>query len=522
MPQELKVDPIRTWPDDVPPDNRTLGWAALAWASDYLKQPDGPTAGEPWKYTREQVRILLRWYEIDEQGRFRHRRGVLRRLKGWGKDPFLASIAAIELCGPCRFDHFDDSGNPVAVQHPSPWIQVAAVSRDQTRNTMTLFPGLFTDEAKSIYKIDLGKEIIYARGTGRLEAVTSSPRALEGGRPTLVIANETHHWLHNNDGKGMAEAIRRNLAKSRDGSARVMEITNAHLPGEGSVAEDTFEAWRQSGGRIEGVYYDSVEAPETPDLKDVSAVRAGLIAARGDSIWLDVDRLAEEIADPVTPETIARRFYLNQVTDAGSTWLPDGSWQAIAKPEKTIEPGTRVVMGFDGSRTLDSTALVAFSVEDVPHLEVVGLWERPVDDPEWTVPRHKVMDVIRESCRTFKVLSIAWDDYLWQSEGEELTEEGIPVMRVPQSMSRMGPATQRFYEGVVSQSFTHADDPRLNRHLANVYAKTDSRGTRLVKESKHSHRKIDLMVASVMAFDELSTITVPTPPRIFNLGTVLG
>lgn len=59
MPQVLAVEPIRTWPDTVPADNRTLGWAALQWASDNLKQPDGPTAGEPWHYTPEQVRILL-------------------------------------------------------------------------------------------------------------------------------------------------------------------------------------------------------------------------------------------------------------------------------------------------------------------------------------------------------------------------------------------------------------------------------------------------------------------------------
>ena len=521
MPQEQTVNPIRTWPDVVPAYNRTLGWSALAWASDYLKQPDGPTAGEPWHYTPEQVRILLRWYEIDDEGKFLHRRGVLRRLKGWGKDPFLASIAAIELCGPCRFGGWSDAGEPTAIQHPSPWIQVAAVSRDQTRNTMTLFPGLFTEEAKTEYRIDLGKEIIYARGTGRLEAVTSSPRALEGGRPTLVIANETHHWLHNNDGKAMAEAIRRNLAKSRDGSARVMEITNAHLPGEGSVAEDTFEAWRKSDGQIAGVYYDSVEAPETPDLNDRVAVKAALIATRGDSFWLDVDRLADEIADPVTPETIARRFYLNQVTASGSTWLPDGAWESLVSPDRMIEDRQTVVLGFDGSRTLDSTALVAFSVEDVPHLEVIGLWERPLDQPDWTVPRAQVLDKIRETCKRFKVLSVAWDDYLWQSEGEELTDEGIPILRVPQSMSRMGPATQRFYEGAVSQGFTHAGDPRLDRHLANVYARTDSRGTRLVKESKSSARKIDLIVAAVMAFDELSTISAPAAPKIFSMGSLL-
>ena len=81
----LTLEPIRTWPDTVPPRTRTLGWDVLGWTSRYLLQPDGPDAGKPWRYTPEQVRIVLRWYEIDERGVFRFRQGTIRRLKGWGQ-----------------------------------------------------------------------------------------------------------------------------------------------------------------------------------------------------------------------------------------------------------------------------------------------------------------------------------------------------------------------------------------------------------------------------------------------------
>lgn len=62
----------------------TLGRAVTAWAVQNLRQPDGPNAGSPWHFTHEQYRFLLWWYAIDESGRFVYRRGVLRRLKGWG------------------------------------------------------------------------------------------------------------------------------------------------------------------------------------------------------------------------------------------------------------------------------------------------------------------------------------------------------------------------------------------------------------------------------------------------------
>ncbi|WP_143061048.1 hypothetical protein [Saccharopolyspora shandongensis] len=34
---------------------RTLGWELLAWTADFLRQPDGENAGQPWRFTREQA-----------------------------------------------------------------------------------------------------------------------------------------------------------------------------------------------------------------------------------------------------------------------------------------------------------------------------------------------------------------------------------------------------------------------------------------------------------------------------------
>lgn len=513
---------VRSLPDTVPDDDRTLGWHVLEWASDYLLQPDGPNAGTPWLYTPEQARIVLRWYEIDELGRFVWRRGVLRRPKGWGKDPFLASLAAVELCGPCRFAGFDHDGRPVAVAHPAPWIQTAAVSKDQTRNTMTLFPGMLSPDAIAEYRIDIGKEIIYARaGTARLEAVTSSPRALEGGRPSLVIANETQHWLSNNDGLDMAEAIRRNLGKSRDGSARVMEITNAHLPGEGSAAEASYEAWRQ--GDQAGVYYDSIEAPPGIDIKDSAAVRDGLLVARGDSDWLDVDRLLAEIFDPITPEHISRRYYLNQIVAVETgTWITDEAWDACEDKEKTIPDGSLVTLGFDGSYNGDSTGLVVVSCEEIPHSDVWACWEKPVDsiDPDWQVPIEEVEDSIREACKKWKVAEVPSDPYRWARSIQILTRERVKMVEFPQTRARMTPAITMFFEAVMNGTMTHSGDPRLRRHIMNARIKQDSRGSALQKDSKGSLRKIDLAVCDVIAFNRARGRK--SVKRVFNMAELLA
>lgn len=494
---------IRSWPDTVPDDTHTLGWPILAWTADYLTQPDGPKAGEPFEFTAEQVRILLRWYQIDEAGRFVYHRGVLRRMKGWGKDPFLAVLSCVELVGPCRFGGWNRDGSPLVVPHSAPWIQVAAVSKDQTRNTMTLFPGLFSQQAKLEYGLEIGKEVIYCNRPhkGRIEAVTSSPRALEGSRPSLVVLNETQHWLVNNEGPEMEAAIRRNLGKSRDGAARAFEITNAHLVGELSVAEATYEAWRASDGDLRGVYYDSLEARPVPDLTDPEIVEQAVIEARGDSTWVDVRRIGREIADPTTSESLARRYYLNQVWETGAEqWISDYLWKQREKPGLTIPDGLDVMLGVDGSYNDDSTGIVVANCGPEPHLMVVKVWEKE-EDPDWTVPILEVENEIRKACKKWRVREICFDPYRWARTMQVLHQEGLPVVEYPQSPERMVPACARFLEAVVNGTLSHNGDLALARHISNVVVREGSRGVRIVKETKWSPRKIDLAVAAVMAHD---------------------
>lgn len=59
---------------------RTLGWEIAAWCAKWLKGMDG----NGWKFTPEQLRFVLWWYAMDDDGRFVYRTGVLQRSKGWG------------------------------------------------------------------------------------------------------------------------------------------------------------------------------------------------------------------------------------------------------------------------------------------------------------------------------------------------------------------------------------------------------------------------------------------------------
>lgn len=509
------MDPVRTWPDVAPNDDRTLGWPILEWVTEYVLQPDGPDAGQPFTFTPEQVRILLRWFQVDDAGRFVHRSGTIRRLKGWGKDPFLAVLSLVEFEGPSRFGGWDAHGDPVAVPHPAPWVQVAAVSLTQTRNTFRLFPGMMSDAFIDEYGVDPGKEIIYSRRGGVIEAVTSSPRALEGGRATFVLMNETQHWLANNSGHDMAMTIAGNVGKSRGGGARTMQITNAPLPGEDSVAEQTWEAWSKivEGKAVDpGMYYDSIEAPATVDMSDEDSLREGILSARGDAHWLDVDWIMSTIYQGTYPPWQSRRMFLNQLTTPDDALIAPSEWDVLACDDR-LEPGDEVVLGFDGGRADDATALVALRVTDLL-AQPLGVWEKP-DGPRgdgWEVDRTEVDGVVRAAFEQYNVRAMFADVALWESYidtwsgdfRDQLLIKASPKSAIGRDMRgglrELTEANERLVAAVRDGKLKQTGHPTLRRHTLNARRRPNNFGVSFGKDGRESKRKVDAYAALMLAY----------------------
>lgn len=489
----------------------TLGWEVLGWTAEYLRQPDGPDAGRPWRYTPEQARFVLWWYAIDEAGRFIYRSGMLRRVKGWGKDPVGATLCGTEFVGPCRFDGFDASGDPVAAPHPASWVLTAAVAKDQTRNTMTLFPGLFSDELITEAEIDMGKELIYARrGRCRLESVTSSPRALEGPRATFTLKNETQHWVRNNEGHAMAEVIARNATKSRDGASRVLAISNAHEPGEDSDAEHDFEAWQaidQGRSRATGFLYDSLEAPPDVDLADEEQLRRGLRAARGDATWLDEDRHVEEIYDPRNSPATSRRFYLNQIIAAEDAWVQPHEWDALEEA-RTLELGDEIALGFDGAKSDDHCALMGCRLSD-GYVFTLGVWDPAEHNGE--APRALVDGAVAGAFEDYEVAAFFSDLHPWESYVDKWADDYRSELEVKATAKhpiawdmrgRQKEATieiERLHDEIAEAAFKHDGNPRVRQHFHNARRFPNAWGVTVRKEHRESARKIDSVPAVMLA-----------------------
>lgn len=430
-PTDLAWEPVRigpTWQYDngwVLPAV-TLGWRNLAWAGLRLKAP----TGGPWVYTLEQARFQL-WHDAldPETGEWLFPTQVFQRLKGHGKDPFAVADSMIHICSEdAAFDCWDGDV-PVGRQVRQPYVQIVGVAQDQIkRNTMPLYPALVPPETRAKYGVQIGKLDVWARGDiAHIEASTSSVLAMEGPRPTLVIRNETQNWQESNQGFELAGAIDGNLAKASDAEpARMLDICNAYRPGVDSVGRRSRESYEKTvGTRCDrhrdrddwpscldcqppenaafGMLYDSLEAPPDAPLtiEDAPAVVESI---RGDSTWLNPRRIVKSIADPRNSASESRRKWYNQVTAAEDAWADPNEVRAASRKDR-LQPGDRVTLFGDGSKSDDATGLIACRVSD-------GLCQvLHVQQPKKgaIVDRDALDHAVTEAFNTYKVVAFWFD-----------------------------------------------------------------------------------------------------------------
>jgi hypothetical protein len=518
--------------DDFP----TLGWGVLEWWADHLPSPRDSSS--EFILTDSQARDVLEWFRIDPvTGRYVYRRGYSRRSKGRGKSPIEAAKAIVEFAGPVRFDGWDSAGRPVGRPwgregDPLPWVQVGAVSEDQTDNTWSVLYYFLTENegrAADELGIDAGLTRCFLRGQpgAKLEPVTSAAGTREGQPITYAVLDETHLWTPRNGGVKLARTLRRNVAKM---NGRTYETTNSFVPGEGSVAEGSYKA-AQMGSP--GVYADEVEAPRVVDgvAVDLEApdpvLRSALQVAYGaDTWWVDLDRIVAEIRDPDTKWDDSCRFFFNWNQKAGGLAVDPAKWAELAEPQD-VPAKTRIGVGFDGSISDDTTGLIGCTADGF--LWVIGAWERKVfddgrPDRNWRVPRLEVGARVRETFEKFDVGRMFGDPPKWATELETwadefrltygTTEERERVLAFDTNQrSKFCKAVDRFLTAVREGSLRHADDDKLNAHVlasalekVRVSADDADQRTMYVLIKPEDSRKIDLAVAAVLAYEAAMTM----------------
>ena len=497
--------------DDWRLPEKTLGWELAAWASTYLANPNDPE--QPWEFTMEQLRFLLWWYAVDHRGKFVYRRGVLQRIKGAGKDPLAAVLCLIELLAPCRFDSWDEFGQPVGKPVTSPLVQVSATTQEQSMNTGDMFPLLLTKKCISQYNVRTGVELVRARGgRAKLQMVTSSPRAIEGKRTTFSIINESHLWVASNSGPEMYRAISRNLAKIPD--ARFLAITNAYRPGEGSVAELMRMDYEKAGigGRSKSMMYDSIEAdPRAPIVGPL--VPFVVEKVRGDAVWLDLEAIQDEMATESIDLATSRRYWLNQIVASDDRIYGPEDWDHLGNLDITLRRGEAITLGFDGGRTDDATALVAIRLKDM-RVFTLAVWEpdKKRKDEKGIVDYQAVDFKVRQAFELYDVRVFYADVSGWEPWIVQWTEEFQEKLHVRASnrspigldmrgnQARLTQMHEALIQTIRQGKLSHDGNQTMRQHLLNACWYTNRFGLYFKKDDPESPNKVDAYAALLLAF----------------------
>lgn len=327
-----------------------------------------------------------------------------------------------------------------------------------------------------------------------LRPLPADYNALQGWDPSLQIIDELHVVTNE-----VWEAVTSAAGKRPESLTLAISTPGTS---KDSVMWRMVEHGRR--GHDPSFYLREYAAPEGCAVDDRDAWRTANPALADPEPFLNEDAI--ESVRLTIREPRFRQLRLGQWSGQIDSWLPFGAWDNLAAEDYEVPDGTRVQLGFDGSSSGDSTALVGCTVGDSPHLFVVGAWEKP-EGPAgrgWRVPRSEVDARVRSAFERWDVAELAADPWGWRSE-LEAWQKTFGKRRVIEwntgFRKRMAPATDRLYQDVLKESFSHDGDERLSVHIGNAVATSTPQGDVITKDKKQSKRKIDLAVAAIVAYD---------------------
>lgn len=528
---ELVAD--RTWP--------TLGWEIIDWIETYLCHGPGDVEGEPIVLDVEFCQVICDMYRLYPKGHPREGQRVatyfeLSRAKGRAKSELAGMIVCVEFCGPARFSHWDDDGNPVGKRVHYPFIRCLATEEGQTGNT---YDNVFTmlahakehhaERYEPFRHVDVGLTRVFFRGAGGGEIRPSSAASSskDGGKESFAVADEVH--LYNTpELRSMHKMVRRNCRKRKDARGWMLATTTQFAPGEESVAEANardaadLEAHPTKRKRRPGFCRSHRQGLPVENWQDDAAILASLAEAYGPAAeWMDLESiLADEIRAGDSTEQESRRYWLNMPAGHAERAVDPDVWDAMAAPMRTPSSG-EVVLCFDGSKlddtsakSPDSTALLAWTLDEVPHLFTLGVWQP--DSKDQRKLRKEVRAAVAEARATFTVRRLVGDRAHWESQlddwsdefGKDANGDDIVIVFDTNQPQRMGRAIDRFVkEGVPQRAFTHDGDLTLRTHVLNMVLTKARRGdySAVVKPDKET-QKIDAGVTAIIGYEELPNV----------------
>lgn len=435
---------------------------------------------------------------------------------------FMALICLAELHpdAPVRFNGYDPKapgglapGRPVT----SPYIPLLAPTKEQLDD---LAFGVASEVALMMDDSDLfdvNKERIMRVGEAdsKIVPIANNPGAADGKRPTFQGIDEPHRLTQDRQIQTYTTMVQ-NLPKRYADDPWQLSVTTAGDPSEDSIARrDFLHGMRIYRGEIEQprmFFYHRGTTDENAKFDTMGQRMRALKEASGEeaSKFRDLRTVALQWDEESSDKAYLERVWCNRWIKSAKSAFDVKAFNALGHPELVIEPGSRVTLGFDGSVNQDSTALVMTEISTGIQ-NIIGLWERPENVKEWSVPVGEVDEAVDFCFDNFEVILMHADPPYWQSylskwEGKY----GNRVREWPtRTTIKMYYAIRAYEEAIASGALGHNDDERFKRHIAsagkNMLGRFDDEGKEMYRLAKVSEgRKYDAAMAAILSWDARS------------------
>lgn len=502
----------------------TLGGQVKAFIEERFTFGPGSLAGQPAMVDPEKESYLWSIYELYPPGhplagRRRYNRAALEMRKGVGKTSFAAWVVAAELHpeSPVRWAGWNPDGTPKTGRPVnSPFIPMLADSKGQADELCYAFVKSILEASDDADYFDIGQERITRIGAngsadGWAVAVSGAPGSRDGALTTFQHVDEAHR-LYLPRIREAHETMLQNLPKRPQEDPWTLYTSTAGKPGQGSIEEDLrAEAEEIAEGKREDPTYFYVSRWAGDHHKDLTTVEARIEAIAeatgpvGEWAPGQFERIARDYDRKGVDRAYWERVWLNRWRQGESQAFDMIRVREVLARESRIADGSFVALGFDGARFRDATVLVAVDIE-TGLSELLGMWERPEDAEDWSVPESEVTELLGDAMRRFKVWRAYCDPPHW-IETVAAWAQRWPQQIIEWHTNRhrmMAYATRGLLEAIDSGAITFGAGPYradLFRHMGNTAKNElkvrDDHGDPLWVPMKQDGRLADKIDASV-------------------------
>lgn len=226
-----------------------------------------------------------------------------------------------------------------------------------------------------------------------------------------------------------------------------------------------------------------------------------------------IDRLIDEIYDLNSKVSDSRRFYLNHIVAAEDSWISPVELNKCEDKTLKLKENDKIVLGFDGSRTNDSTALVAIRVKDCSFY-LLGIWEKPLGalGKDWVVDSTDVRNRVAHTFNRYNVVAFLSDVREWETDIDAWYDKYRERLRIKATTKHAIAYDMRGHKydltinveslnrAFLEEKIKYDGNLTITRHILNARSRLNAYGTTFAKEHRESPKKVDALAALLLAY----------------------